>query len=131
MRQALYKLVAVLTLSQLSLVYGGGVILAYQEQLSGPGSRCARPCCRLAKAGSTYASACCAVRCGEDAGERGSEPARKRISLDLSPAPAVVRSTSVNVADSVSKRRLPSSGDSRPLDDGQPDLNVKHSVFLV
>ena len=132
MRRALTKLAAILTLSQVCLLYESPLLLAYQEQALGAASSCPRSCCRLAKTGSSsFASACCAVRCREPQGERGSEPARTRFALGALHAPPVAAAFAVRLMDEPSNPRLPSETDWHAPAHSEPALNVKHSVFLV
>jgi hypothetical protein len=132
MRRALTKLAATLTLSQVCPLYGSPLLLAYQEQALAPESSCPRSCCHLAKTGSSsYASACCAVRCKEPQGDRGSEPARTRLALGALQALPVAAASAGPLTDGLSDRRPPSETDCHPSADGQPGLNVRHSVFLV
>jgi len=128
----LTKATTVLLLLALLSLNGAGLLFAYTEVNLAQGRECKRTCCHLSKSGNGYASACCAVRCGEDVSETGSEPARERLTFGqtellgtatpfalLPPAPH-----------SPSKASRSKRGD-RPLVDGQPDLNIQHSVLLV
>ena len=78
MRKPSLRLVALFTLSQVCLLYGGGLLLAYDERFGTQGTSCARACCHLAKAGSPYAKSCCSLRCGEDPTNPTPEPARAK-----------------------------------------------------
>jgi hypothetical protein len=113
-------------------VNGAGLLLAFTEANLAGDQNCKRSCCHLSKAGPGYASSCCALRCGEDVSETGSEPARERSTFGQ-PDLLNAATTLVVVPPSLfsnANRSLVRSGD-RPLLDGQPDLNIQHSVLLV
>ena len=97
----------------------------------GEGERCSRSCCNLGKAGAAYASSCCRLRCHDDTGESTSEPAREQISLKKAVTRGVLLSTFSNPLLVTHTGRLSLDQDNNLPDDGQPDLHVKHSVFLV
>ena len=128
MRQALLRLVAVITLSQVCVLYGGGFLLAFQELAGAPGSRCVRACCHLAKAGSPYATSCCSLRCGEDPTEPTPEPTRAK--KWLVPAFGVVQAVqpSLSVWDALAYLDSDSASTHAAA---HPQLYLKHSVLLV
>ena len=125
------RFIAVTTLVALVGLNGGGILLAYSEAGLGEGERCGRSCCNLGKAGAAYASSCCRLRCHDDTGESTSEPAREQISLKKADTRGVLLSTLSNPLLVTHRGRLSLDQDNRVPDDGQPDLHVKHSVFLV
>jgi hypothetical protein len=112
---------------------GAGLVLAYAEAALASGERCERACCRLSRSGPGYAASCCAVRCGKDVNETGSEPARERSSLAKPLLTTATLPASDRLIDTGTQghRRNWDRSDSQLLSDSQPDLNVQHSVFLV
>ena len=126
------KATSVLVLLALLSVNGAGLLLAYSEASLAQGESCTRPCCHLSKSGPGYASSCCALRCGDDVSETGSEPARERSTFGQPQLLSAAMSFAVVPAapHSSSKASRSKRGD-RPLLDGQPDLNIKHSILLV
>ena len=125
------RFIAVATLVALVGLNGGGILLAYSEAGLGEGESCGRSCCNLGKAGAVYASACCQLRCHEDTGESNSEPAREQILLEKADTRGVFLRTLSNPLLITHTCRLSLDRDNHFPDDGQPDLHVKHSVFLV
>lgn len=127
------KALAGVVLLALLSTNGAGLLLAYAESDLSVGEQCQRTCCRLSRTGSGYAASCCAVRCGKDVSETGSEPARERSSLaepPLVPASPPASDVALDPGAHGHRRNLDRS-QSHLLVDGQPDLNVQHSVFLV
>ena len=128
---SLKRLIAIPLLISLVALSGGGVVLAYSEAGLAEGERCSRSCCNLGKAGTAYASSCCRLRCHEDTRESNSEPAREQISLKKADTRGVLPRTLSNPLLITHTGRLSPDQDNHVPDDGQPDLHVKHSVFLV
>ena len=126
------KATGVLLLLALVSINGAGLLFAYTEATLAQGQECTRTCCHLSKTGDGYASACCALRCGKDVSETGSEPARERSTLGqpqvLSTAAPFAVMPPIPHSGAIDSR---SNRGDKPLLDGQPDLNIKHSVLLV
>ena len=127
----LKRSLAVAVLLALVGLNGGGILPAYSEAGLAEGKTCSRPCCNLGKAGAVYASSCCRLRCHEDTGESNSEPAREQILLKKADTRGVLVGTLSNPLLITHTCRLSLDQDNHFPDDGQPDLHVKHSVFLV
>ena len=128
MRQAVLRLVAVMTLGHVCVLYGGGFILVFQEQAEASGSRCARACCHLAKAGAPYATSCCSLRCGEDPAEPAPEPARaKKWTV---PALALTKAEQPSLPVWDAQAYLNADSESRH-EAARPQLYLKHSILLV
>ena len=128
MRKPLLRLVAIFTLSHVCLLYGGGLLLAYEERFRAPETSCARSCCHLAKAGSPYAKSCCSLRCGEDPRDPTPEPARaKQWAL---PGLAAVQSAQPrpDIQDPLRGQR---TGLAAPAEVPEQELYLRHSILLV
>jgi len=128
MRKPLLRLVALITLSQLCLLYGGGFLLAYEERFSASTASCARACCHLAKAGSPYATSCCRLRCGESPAERSPEPARAKQLAPLGLAVVKATQSRPPIQEVATSRRWRPDA---PAEAPEQDLYLKHSILLV
>lgn len=126
------KTTSVLLLLALVSINGAGLLFAFAEASFAQGQECTRTCCHLSKTGNGYATSCCALRCGKEVSETGSEPARERSTFGqpqlLSTAAPFAVVPSALRSGAISSR---SQRGDRPLLDGQPDLNIRHSVLLV
>ena len=128
MRKPLLRLVALFTLSQVCLLYGGGLLLAYDGRFGAEETSCARACCHLAKAGSPFAKSCCSLRCGEDPTDPTSEPARAK--QWVPPGLAAVQSVQAHpyIQDALRGQR---TGLAAPTGAPEQELYLRHSILLV
>ena len=128
MQSPLFRLVALITLSQMCLLYGGGLLLGNEEQFSTQKTSCARACCHLAKAGSPSAKSCCRLRCGEAPADPAPEPARGKLAVPLGLA-AINVARPYRLVQAVRAGRLTDA--EGPSKAPAQDLYLKHSILLV
>ncbi len=128
MKKPLLRLAALLTLSQVCLLYGGGYLLADGEQFGATESSCARACCHLAKAGSPSAKSCCSLRCGEDPTDPAPEPARAKQWVPTGLA-AVQAAQPRPYAQA--EPRDQRTGVAVPMQAPEQELYLRHSILLV
>ena len=128
MRKTLLRLVALFTMSQVCLLYGGKLLPAYEEQFGAPETSCPRACCHLAKAGSPYPKSCCSHRCGEDPADPTPEPARAK--QWGSPGLAAVQSAWPHpyIQDALRGRR---TGLTASTGAPEQELYLRHSILLA
>ena len=128
MRKSLLRLVALFTLGQVCLLYGGGLLLAYDERFGPRETSCARSCCHLAKAGSPYAKSCCSLRCGEDPADPTPEPARAK--QWVPPGVAALQSAQLRpyIQDTL---RGQCTALAAPAEAPAQELYLRHSILLV
>ena len=127
MRKSFLRLVAVFTLGQVCLLYGGGLLLAYEEQFRDPQTSCARACCHLAKAGSPYAKSCCTLRCGEVPTDPEPEPARAKQSAPLGVAVVLATQPRPSIQEAWTSARSLTT----PTEAPERQLYLRHSILLV
>jgi hypothetical protein len=127
MRKSFSRLVALITLSQVCVLYGGGFLLAYQEQPSPSKTECARACCRLAKAGSHFAASCCALR-GESPADPAPEPVRAK---QLAPLGLPAIDSQPTCPDAQGAWASLRRSSSLPAESPNGDLYLRHSILRV